>query len=107
MIMYTPPYSCFKTFQLCFLPGFWRLGGGFPDGGVPLSLLDVVEIAKVYNCPLQTLTLVKYIRAAGASCKEDLEKLLPVGPPGIAGDDGIPVTFSILLYDWQFCAFRE
>jgi len=76
--------------QLLASLGFWRLGGGFPDGGVPLSLLDVVEIAKVYNCPLQTLTLVKYIRAAGASCKEDLEKLLPVGPPGIAGDDGIP-----------------
>jgi len=67
--------------------GFSHPGG---DGDIPLSLLDVVEIAKVYNCPLQTLTLLKYIRAAGASCEEDLQKLLPVGPPGQEGDMGFP-----------------
>ena len=88
-------YSQFETFHLCFLSGFSYQS---ENGDIPLSLLDVVEIAKVYNCPLQTLILLKYIRAAGASCEEDLQKLLPVGPPGQQGDMGIPVILNIGFY---------
>jgi len=65
------------------------------DEPIPLNLRDVVEIAKVYNCPLQTLTLLKYIRMAGESCEADLQDLVPsdglvYGPPGEKGSVGTP-----------------
>ena len=79
---------------------------------IPLNLRDVVEIAKVYHCPLQTLTLLKYIRMAGESCEADLQDLLPsdglvYGPPGEKGSVGTPVATKFYSLKIQVIIFRD
>jgi len=54
-----------------------------------LLVEDVVEIARAYKCPVNSLTLMEYIQHTHKQCEMDLANLKPVpGQPGLAGSPG-------------------
>ena len=71
------------------------------DDVTELGLAAVVKMARAYNCPLQTLTLLRYIQDRNKHCKEEIDKMRPVnGRPGMKGAQGslvINPNFLILL----------
>jgi len=56
---------------------------------IQLLVEDVVEIARAYKCPVNSLTLMEYIEHTHKQCEMDLANLKPVpGQPGIPGRPG-------------------